>query len=95
MAVSEVTKPAQHSSDRLHVQTTSYPTGSLDFLVTINRSRATTECQTGFPLRIVIIGAGLGGLAAAVALARSGHILTVFEQAPALGEVIRDYSLYW
>jgi len=33
----------------------------------------------------VVIGAGLGGLAAAIRLAHAGHHVTVFEQAPALG----------
>jgi flavin-dependent dehydrogenase len=38
-------------------------------------------------LNIIIVGAGLGGLAAAIALARKGHHITVIEQAPALAEV--------
>jgi salicylate hydroxylase len=33
------------------------------------------------------VGAGLGGLGTAVALARRGHQVTVFEQASQLGEV--------
>jgi salicylate hydroxylase len=36
---------------------------------------------------IVIIGAGLGGLAAAACLLQDGHRVRVFEQAPQLGEV--------
>lgn len=36
---------------------------------------------------IGIIGAGLGGLAAAIAIANAGHRVTIVEQAPALGEV--------
>ena len=39
------------------------------------------------PLRILIIGAGLGGLAAAAGLQKLGHRVSVFEQASALGEV--------
>lgn len=37
--------------------------------------------------RIAIIGAGMGGLTCALALAREGADVTVYEQAPALGEV--------
>ncbi len=36
---------------------------------------------------VAIIGAGLGGLTCALALARAGRRVTVFEQAPQLGEV--------
>ncbi|KAF9735030.1 hypothetical protein PMIN06_000802 [Paraphaeosphaeria minitans] len=38
-------------------------------------------------LKIIVAGAGLGGLAAAIALRRRGHEVTVFEKAPELGEV--------
>ncbi|MFC5747594.1 FAD-dependent monooxygenase [Actinomadura rugatobispora] len=38
-------------------------------------------------LRVAIVGGGIGGLAAANALVRRGIEVTVFEQAPALGEV--------
>ncbi len=37
--------------------------------------------------KILIIGAGIGGLTAAIALARTGHKVEVFEQAEALGDV--------
>ncbi len=36
---------------------------------------------------IIIIGAGIGGLAAAACLLKDGHRVRVFEQAPSLGEV--------
>src|SRR5688572_32792155 len=36
---------------------------------------------------ILIAGAGIGGLTAALALQQKGFIVRVFEQAPALGEV--------
>jgi salicylate hydroxylase len=39
------------------------------------------------PMRVAIIGGGIGGLAAAVALRRKGIEVTVHEQAPELGEV--------
>ena len=38
-------------------------------------------------LRILIVGAGLGGLSAAIALARKGHTVDVLEQASKLSEV--------
>ena len=38
-------------------------------------------------LKVIIAGAGLGGLATAIALTRKGHSVTIFEQASALGEV--------
>ncbi|MBZ6433075.1 MAG: FAD-dependent oxidoreductase [Acinetobacter pittii] len=40
------------------------------------------------PLNIIVVGAGLGGLATAIALASSGHTVTVYEQAQKLGEVL-------
>jgi salicylate hydroxylase len=36
---------------------------------------------------IAIIGAGLGGLAAAISIAQGGHRATILEQAAELGEV--------
>jgi salicylate hydroxylase len=42
---------------------------------------------------IAIIGAGLGGLTAALALQRSGRRVRIFEQAPVLGEVGAGISL--
>ena len=38
-------------------------------------------------LRIAVVGGGIGGLAAAAFLHRAGLTATVYEQAPALGEV--------
>ena len=39
------------------------------------------------PLRVIIVGAGIGGLAAAVGLRRAGIDVKVFERARELGEV--------
>lgn len=38
-------------------------------------------------MKVLVVGAGIGGLAAALALHRSGQEVEVYEQAPALGEV--------
>ena len=38
-------------------------------------------------MRILIVGAGIGGLTAALALLREGHDVQVYEQAPALAEL--------
>ncbi|KAJ7883268.1 hypothetical protein B0H13DRAFT_2538404 [Mycena leptocephala] len=39
------------------------------------------------PLHFIIVGCGLGGLAAAHCLGRAGHTVTVFESASSIGEV--------
>ncbi|KAI9734836.1 MAG: hypothetical protein M1834_001915 [Cirrosporium novae-zelandiae] len=38
-------------------------------------------------LHVAVIGAGLGGLAAAISIRKAGHMVTILEQAPQLGEV--------
>ncbi|KAJ5212779.1 uncharacterized protein N7498_004425 [Penicillium cinerascens] len=43
--------------------------------------------RTDSPLQVAVIGAGLGGLAAAVALRRQGHAVTVYERYDFAGEV--------
>ena len=44
-------------------------------------------------LNVLIVGGGIGGLAAAVSLQRAGFRVTVFEQAPALAEVGAGISI--
>jgi salicylate hydroxylase len=39
------------------------------------------------PLNIILVGAGLGGLATAIALTQTGHRVTIYEQTTVLGEV--------
>ena len=43
--------------------------------------------QTGKGLTAAVVGGGIGGLASAAALTRAGIDVSVYEQAPALGEV--------
>jgi salicylate hydroxylase len=38
-------------------------------------------------MKIIIVGAGIGGLSASLALARNGHSVTIYESAPRLAEV--------
>ena len=42
--------------------------------------------SSAFSLNVVVVGAGIGGLSAAIALVRAGHRVTIVEQAPKLGE---------
>ena len=43
--------------------------------------------MTGQPLRIAVIGAGIGGLTAALSLRRAGFDVDIYEQAPALTHI--------
>lgn len=70
--------------------TPTHPTRSLEFLnnlKTKKESNAAPPRPAQVKLRIIVVGAGLGGLACAIALARRGHEVVVFEQAAELGEV--------
>jgi heterodisulfide reductase subunit A-like polyferredoxin len=73
-----------------------HPTRSLQFLEKLNITQENTAgppLQALVKLRIIVVGAGLGGLACAIALARRGHQVVVLEQAVELGEV-RLYSIF-
>jgi choline dehydrogenase-like flavoprotein len=64
----------------------SYPSNCLAFL---NSPPTVQPSQTAHVrLNIIIVGAGLGGLATAIALASTGHTVTIYEQAAELGEVL-------
>jgi FAD-dependent urate hydroxylase len=45
-------------------------------------------------MKVIIIGAGIGGLCAAIALRRAGIDVTVYERAPVLGEVGAGLTLW-
>lgn len=47
----------------------------------------------GQDLDIIIVGAGLGGLAAAIGISKAGHRVTILEQAEQLGEVSQNRIL--
>jgi salicylate hydroxylase len=71
-----------------------YPSQSLRFLRTLETETPFHQDAQPTPARlklnVIIVGAGLGGLALAVALSRRGHSVRILEQAPKLGEVSID-----
>lgn len=78
-----------------HFTATSYPSNCLQFLQGPNHGNGTSPSalvEARLKLDIVIVGAGLGGLATAVGLARRGHKVTVLEQALKLAEVCTGLS---
>ncbi|KAJ5299049.1 hypothetical protein N7476_010606, partial [Penicillium atrosanguineum] len=64
----------------------SYPSNCLYFLRSIEDS-VPESARNGEQLNVVIVGAGLGGLATAIALAQKTHHVTIYEQAHQLAEV--------
>ena len=68
-----------------------YPAGSHNFLKRLYKSTH-SEKSNGVVLQnqdldIAVVGAGVGGLSAAIALKRAGFNVTVYEAASKLGEV--------
>ena len=43
--------------------------------------------KASLSLSVIVVGCGLGGLAAAHALVQAGHRVTIIESAPAIGEI--------
>ncbi|KAI1858922.1 hypothetical protein JX265_005751 [Neoarthrinium moseri] len=84
-------EPNQHTYSSLQFTTTSYPSNCLHFLRPEQKiaepTRLLDSVQAKCKLKVVIVGAGLGGLATAIALRLKGHDVTVFEQAPQLLEI--------
>ncbi|KAK4499898.1 hypothetical protein PRZ48_008084 [Zasmidium cellare] len=91
MPAAVVNERAQAVSRQLYPQfDVGYPSQSFLFLKDLSKKPRPVQqhvTQARLPLRIVIVGAGLGGLATAIALARRGHSVEVLEQASQLGEV--------
>ena len=87
----------QLSLDHVSSLITSYPTRSLNFLRSLSSQTSNDSLKipvsNSCKLRVVIVGAGLGGLAAAIALARKGNSVKVLERAPQLGEVCLSIQL--
>lgn len=80
--------------------TASYPSNCLGFLgspLTDSPGTSALPKEARVKLNILVVGAGLGGLATAIALRCIGHHVTVFEQAPELMEVSRNsaFVLMW
>ncbi|KAJ5095289.1 hypothetical protein N7532_007580 [Penicillium argentinense] len=67
------------------LKTPTYPSNCLAFLNQSAPKPLTNKAKVH--LNIIVVGAGLGGLSTAIALASTGHTVTVYEQAPELGEV--------
>lgn len=78
-----------------YISPVSYPSRSLRFLQRLKAPFANEDGssfissarQAKLKLNIIIVGAGLGGLATSIALSRRGHKVIVLEQAHQLGEV--------
>jgi salicylate hydroxylase len=71
-------------------QIPSYPSNCLRFLSSVDPDTGNkfgNKEGHNVPLNVIIVGAGLGGLAAAIALARNKHNVTIYEQAERIAEV--------
>lgn len=63
-----------------------YESGNLIYL-NLQKLKLFDGRKAPLSLDIIVIGCGLGGLAAAHSLAHAGHRVTIVESAPAIGEI--------
>lgn len=71
------------------LQEPSYPSNCLEFAKHLDEPPSSINDSNGskISLKIILVGAGLGGLSTAIALKQSGHQVTVYEQARELSEI--------
>ncbi|RHZ43502.1 putative salicylate hydroxylase [Aspergillus thermomutatus] len=86
-----VNAKAKKDNDPCHVTASlkepSYPSNCLEFLKPFRADSEPSKCAPNITFNIIVVGAGLGGLATAIALAVKGHAVTLYEQTAELGEV--------
>lgn len=76
------------NSDKTQLREPKSPTYPSNCLAFLNEQPiGSLDDASHIRLNIIVVGAGLGGLATAISLASSGHTVTVYEQACELGEV--------
>ncbi|KAG8703017.1 hypothetical protein FRC08_003120 [Ceratobasidium sp. 394] len=80
--VSLDTHPRMHSRPLTSVSLTRVSTAASPTVPDSKAGRVTSN-----PPNLVVVGYGLGGLAAAYCLAKAGHKIMLFEAAPAIGDV--------
>ncbi|KAJ7767161.1 FAD/NAD(P)-binding domain-containing protein [Mycena metata] len=67
--------------------TGAYAGGHLKSAVSRNEAKMQCPGDSPRPLNVVIVGAGIGGLAAAISLRRNGHRITIFEASQSKSEI--------
>lgn len=88
VSFSAISLKTHHTLTR-RIQVPSYPSNCLQFakLLKETASHAAQPKISPVNLNVILVGAGLGGLATAIALIQAGHTVTIYEQTTVLGEV--------